>query len=249
MSGRSLVMIVCKKDTRGASPVKYEIFDFYAKIASSIGEREWQSFFQILSRGNTQKGIKFNGRTLSIKTGNAVKVYDVVIPEIMELDEATKTDFDNFYECQQFIKNNTTYFSTSEEERVEQTQQIIESVDEGVENKFKLGIVNQTTHIEKFARKKCREFSLDRNTCDCMISTINALFASKHLTSKSVMQNISDGEINMIYGIIIDSSGFRIDAAKLFNPKLSEPAPKKKEIAFGSSGALSKVEQKLHKYR
>lgn len=243
---RSLVMIVCKKDTRGASPVKYEVFDFYAKIAASIGETDWHSFFQILSRGNSQKGMKFNGRTLSIKSGNSIKVYEVCIPEIMEIDEATKEDFNNFYECQNFIKENTAFFSTEESK---QPSQELNETYEGVENKFKLGIVNQTTHIEKFARRKCKEFNLDINTRESLISTINALFASKHLTSKSVMQNLSDGEINTINGIEIDNSGFRINVSKLFNPKTTEPAPKRKQLTFGSSNALSKVEQKMNKNR
>lgn len=244
---KSLVMVVCKKQSKGASPVKYEIFDFYAKIAESLGQEEWKIFFQNLSRGNNNQGIKFNGRIVSIGKGNSIHTYDVVIPEVMEMDELKKEDVENFEQCKNFFSK---YHFAKDENNAENSNVIVNEPfkDEGLENKFKLGILNQTTYIERFARQQCRKMNLDENICESLISTINSLFASKQLTSKSIMQNKSDGEINYIKGITINRAGFFIDPSQLYTSKVQESSNKKpKDLHFRSSVRLSKIEQKIWK--
>ena len=241
MNSKSLVMLVCRSEPRSTSPVKYEIFDLYSKIALNFGETIWKNFFQTLSRGNNQKELRFNGRTILIKSGNTIKTYDVKIPEIMELEELKPIDFQNYQECKTFIKTYCRYLNDEDEVKIDHVE--IEE-DQGLENKFKLGIINQVTHIQKFARRECRKNGLSYEICESLISTINALFSSKYLTSKSIMQNKSNGEINHIIGISINRAGFFIDNSLLKAPKKTKVVKKVKELCFSSSSLLSKVEQK-----
>lgn len=246
MRNSSLVMMVCRKESKGTSPVKFEVFDFYAKLCNKEDEKQWKDLFHIMSRGNIQKGIKFNGKILTVKNGNSVHTYEVTIPESMEIDEATEEDFYNLKKCKKFIKKYSSVFLENETENVKKFDK--NSNDEGTENKFTLGIVNQTTSIRKFAVKKCREFCLSEDVCDSLSSTINSLFATKKLNSKSVLQNRSDGEINSIKGIVINENGFFIVTSYLQDGKGTDNTGKKKKgLIFGSSLFLSKVEQKIAK--
>lgn len=245
MDTKSFVVVVCKSNQRTTSPVKYEIFDYYSKIALKLGDEQWKTFFQALSRGNSQKELKFNGRVLTAKKGNGFKVFEVRIPENMNINTLTEDDINDFKSCKEFIKSNCRFFEDEEEEHI-RVEEVIEQEDELVlENKFKLGIVNQSTLIKKFCRRECRKNNLNEETCDAMISTINALFSSKYFTSKSIMQNVSNGEIDHIIGFTVNRAGFFVDNSVEKTRKLPKTVKKEKERCFCSSGVLSKVEQKI----
>jgi len=250
MNTKSFVMVVCRTEQRTTSPVKHEVFDFYSKIAMKLGDEQSKNFFQSLSRGNTQKDLKFNGRILTVKKGSVSKVFEVRIPENMDINNLNEQDVNDFKNCKEFVKTNCRFFEDDEEVNIssESANQPVEEEEEDevlLENGFKLGIVNQTTSIRKFCRRECNKYGLSLETCECLISTINALFSSKYFVSKSVMQNSTDKEIDHIKGLTINSAGFFIDNDVFKNRKLSKTVKKEKEPCFVSSARLSKVEQKI----
>ena len=246
----SLVVVVCNKKSKGTSPVKYEIFDFYSKLARKLGEKDWEETFQNFSKGIMQNGIKFDGRSLNVKNNSLSKILEIDIPDNMDSDDATEDDYDNYFKCKGFLEKQCQYFSKKEQDVSEV------NVDESDEdtgelvNKFKLGITNQIIFIREYAKRKCDFYELDTQSYNSIVSTINALFASKCLISKSVMLKKSDGTIDHIHGIVINKSGLTIDKSKLAKTKeveISEPKSEKHKT-FKSSILLSKCEQKNRMY-
>lgn len=69
------------------SPIKHQIFDFYAAYANKKLEKYWFDLFTNASRGNFPRGYKFlDNRHLSIKVGNSLKKYDVTCADTNNVD-------------------------------------------------------------------------------------------------------------------------------------------------------------------
>ncbi len=247
---RPSVLVVFRTQSRGKSPVKYEIFDFYSKIANILGESEWVEKFQLLSKGISYNGVKFDGRSLSVKKGSKTKTLEIDIEINMNIEESTEEDFERYEECKKYLSSTMESLITEEDQEIESIIDDENEEDEEFENKFKIGVKNQTIFIKEFAARKCRQFSLSDEVYKCIVSTISSLFISKRLTSKSVYLNKSNGTINRIDGIEINSSGIFVDEESLKIPKVSKIQKKeKKNFIFPSSLMLSKIESKKNNYQ
>ncbi len=248
MSG-SLVVVVRNKRSKGTSPVKYEIFDFYSKIAKSLKQSKWEETFTNFSKGVLHPSMKIDLRSNVMKVTSSGYVIKIKIPEEMNVNDLSKDDEKSYKRFKEFLKESIPSFSEKKKEEINvETEEESES-DEELDNKFKSGISSQIVYLDEYVRRICSSYDITESRIESIKSTLNALFATKELNSKSVMLNKRNGTINYIIGVTINSNGLFIDRDCLIKCKDVDSQEKNiKDKVFKSSVLLSKSEAKRKIY-
>lgn len=225
----------------GSSPSKHECFLYYSKIADLLSDDNWKHFFEVMAKGSFWKGLKFDGKQLIAKKKNTVKTYLITITGTMDIEEDIEEDYFYYNECKEFIKANSSHFTQTESKTSNDAD------NEVIKTGFQNSVSKQTVFIEEFSARKCYENGLNENYKECLVSSIISKISDKTLVPKSSFIFGTNGVIESINGLYVDSSGYSFDT----NLKKSKSAKDNdeedtvsKKIQFKCSKNLAKCLKK-----
>lgn len=207
----------------GSSPSKHAIFLYYSRIAERLNDAKWKNFFEIMSRGNFWKGLKFDGTQLISKKKNTIKTHLVMVSGDMDIDNDFDEDLQHYNECKEFIKINSSHSALKE---TEESLALVVNTDP-IKSGFENSISKQAMYINEFAMRMSRTFSLSDRIKECIVSSIFAKLSNKSLIPKTSFIFNEMGFIDRIKGLQIDVSGYEFDdsvSAPQVKKQTSEPS-------------------------
>lgn len=200
----------CKENRNSITvPVKHKVFKYYSSIARFLGEQKWVDMFDILSKGQFNKNIKFDGKFLIHKSKNGKEErFQVFCNSSMNVDKDLNYDIDGYNACKNFIECNTLYFLNNEQ-LVNKPPPGIDFYEIVPENETTSGITQSINIriilIREFVKRKCKEFCIESYFEECVSSILYHL-SSKDISTKNF--HLINGYIDYIDGLVFCNCGY-----------------------------------------